>query len=440
MISAEQVRTRAQGVFYGWWIVSAAAGLQILQNGLLMQAYGTYVPVLQEEFGWSSTALAAAFSLQRVETGLLGPLQGWLLDRWGPRTVIRVGIIIFGLGFMAFSQVDSLTTFYLAFMFMAIGATLGGFMSLTTTLVNWFEKRRAMAISFTQVGMSIGGLLIPLVAWSLVRFGWSVTAFASGVIIILVGLPLAQVMRHTPEQYGMLPDGMTPAEQARLDEVRARAVGSADERFDFTPRQAMRTRAFWFISFGHALATMIVSAVTVHLVVHLNEDMGFTLSGAATIVALMTAITLAGQLVGGFLGDRFDKRKIATLAMFGHASGMLVLAWGDSLIWAVGFAVLHGVAWGMRGPLMQAIRADYFGRKSFGQIMGFSSLIVMTGMMSGPIIAGLMRDHYGNYHYGFTLLAILAAFGSIFFFFGTKPTPPAEKRRMERLETQPATD
>jgi MFS family permease len=440
LITRERVQARAQGVFFGWYIVAGASLIQLLQNGLLMQAYGTYVPVLRAEFGWSSTALAAAFSLQRVESGLLGPLQGWMLDRWGPRAVIGIGTVIFGVGFMAFSQVNSLLTFYLVFVFMAVGASLSGFMSLTTTVVNWFERRRATAISLTQVGMSLGGMAVPIIAWALVAFGWRTTSFASGVIILVVGLPLSRIMRHKPEQYGYLPDGDTADERAERAAIRARANGGFFEDADFTVRQALRTRAFWFIGFGHALAVLVVSAVMVHLVVHLTEGMNFSLGGAAAVVAFMTAVTAVGQVVGGFLGDRFSKRLICTIAMFGHAGGLIALAYGGTLFWVIVFALAHGTAWGMRGPLMQAIRADYFGRTSFGKIMGFSSMITMFGMMSGPIVAGLMADRFGNYQLGFTVLAIMAGFGSVFFIFGTRPTPPAEKRRAARVAAGAAGD
>lgn len=428
MITKTRVQARAQGVFFGWWIVAGAGVIQLLQNGLLMQAYGTYIPLLREEFGWSSTALAAAFSFYRAESGLLGPVQGWMLDRWGPRPVITSGMIILGLGFMALSQINSLLTFYLVFIVMAMGASLSGFMSLTTTIVNWFERRRATAISLGQVGMSVGGLLVPIVAWSLVTYGWRSTAFVSGIIVLAVGLPVSRIMRHKPEQYGLLPDGATPAEQAEYEARLARVSGGPVERVDFTARQAIHTRAFWFIGFGHALAVLVVSAVMVHLVTHLNEGLGFSLSGAAWIVAFMTASTMVGQLVGGVLGDRFNKRLICTLAMFGHAGGLLALAYGGNLFWVLVFAIAHGLAWGMRGPLMQAIRADYFGRASFGKIMGFSSMVVMFGMMSGPIIAGLMADRFGNYQLGFTILATLAAFGSIFFILATRPDPPAAEQ------------
>lgn len=426
LISLQRVRTRTSSLYYGWYIVGAAGLIQLLQNALLMQGYGTYIPVLREEFGWSSAALAAAFSLQRVESGLLGPLQGWMLDRWGPQRIITIGILVFGVGFMGFSQINSLTTFYIAFVVMAIGASLSGFMSLTTTIVNWFERRRASAISLTQAGMSIGGMMVPIIAWSLVTFGWRTTSFASGVIIILVGLPLSRVMRHNPEDYGLLPDGDTAQEVADREALLAKSTGGIIQKANFTARQAMATRAFWFIGFGHSLAVLVVSAVMVHLVVHLNEGMGYSLGTAALFVSLMTGITMVGQVVGGFLGDKFNKRLICTLAMFGHCFGLLALAWGTSTWTVLLFAVLHGTGWGMRGPLMQAIRADYFGRASFGKIMGFSSMITMIGMMSGPIIAGVFADRLGNYQVGFTILAVAAGLGSLFFIFATKPAVPAE--------------
>lgn len=431
MITGQRVRARAAGIYFGWWIVAGAGLIQVLQSGLLMQAYGVYVPLLRDEFGWSATALAVAFSLLRVESGLLGPLQGWMLDRWGPRTVIGIGMVILGLGFMAFSQINSLATFYAVFLFMAIGASMGGFMSLTTTVVNWFERRRAQALSFTQIGSSMGGMTVPLVAFAMVELGWRTTAFASGVIVLVIGFPLSRIMRHTPEQYGYLPDGISYEQKADRDALRIRASGSGgiEESLDFTARQALRTRAFWLLGIGHALAVVVVSAVTVYLVVHLNEGLGFSLGRAASIVALLTAITAVGQVLGGFLGDRFSKRLICTIAMFGHAFGLLALAYANSMFWVVVFTTSHGLAWGLRGPLLHAIRADYFGRASFGQITGFSSMIIMSGTIAGPIIAGLMADHFGNYKYGFTVLALMAALGSIFIILSTRPTHPSANRR-----------
>lgn len=418
------MRTRTSGVFYGWWIVAASAGIQMLQAGLMQQAYGAYVSVLRADFGWSTTALAFGYSLQPVQNGLLGPVQGWMIDRWGPRPVMRVGMLMFGGSFLVFSQINSLVAFYIVFVVMAIGSSLSGFMTIMTTLVQWFERRRATAMSISQTGMSVGGMLVPIVAWSLTTLGWRETAFLSGVIVLVVGMPLVQIVRSDPETYGLLPDGRSPADITSDEPVEGRTA-MASARVDFTPRQALRTRAFWFISFGHGMALLVVSAVMVHLILHLEDERGFSLARAAFVVSVMTLVTALGQVGGGILGDRFDKRKIAALAMFGHAAGLLALALGGSILWVVVFTLAHGTAWGMRGPLMQAMRADYFGRRHFGTIMGYSSLVIMFGMVLGPLIAGFMADRFGNYQNGFILLASLSALGSLFFFFATPPKPPA---------------
>jgi sugar phosphate permease len=409
--------------FFGWWIVSGAVGIQILQAGLFLQAFGVYVVAWQDEFGWSKTAIAIAFALQRAATGLLGPVQGWLLGRYGARNVMRVGTVIFALGFVLLSQTDTLPSFYLASVVLALGASLGGFLSLMTTVVNWFERRRSTALAVMQLGISIGGLLIPVVAWSLAVNGWRSTSLATSLIVLIVGLPLTQIMRSQPEDYGLLPDGRRPRKITRT-----RAIDTVlEEPISFTTVQALRTRAFWLLSLGHALAVMIVASVTVHFVVHLTEERGYTLQLASLVVAFMTALLMAGQILGGLLGDRFSKRLIASVAMLAQVCALLTLALGPSLSFVLLFALVHGLAWGVRGPLMGALRADYFGRSSFATVMGISTAIIMLGSMSGPILVGYMADQLGSYRFAFTLLTIVAAFGSLCFALAKRPKTPVSE-------------
>ena len=400
-------------VFFGWWIVAASGGLQWLAAVLWMQSYGAYVVVLQGDFGWSKTLMAGAFALTRIESGILGPLQGWLVDRFGPRIILLIGILLFGVGFMLFSQVDSLLGFYLTFALIALGSSLGGFATLMVSIVNWFDQHRAKAVSISQMGYSVGGLSVPAIIFCLEAFGWRTTAFLSGVLVIVVSLPLVSLVRHRPEDYGEVADGVRSADQA------AAAKLSSSE--DFTARQAMRTWSFWLISFGHAFALLTVSSLLVHLVPHLTEGLDYSLAAAGLVVALMTACQLVGQVVGGYLGDRFDKRLICVLCMVAHCAGLLLVAFAVDLWMVVLFAALHGVAWGIRGPQMVALRADYFGPSSFGTIMGFSSLVVMLGMSGGPIVAGYMADVSGDYQSGFTLLALMALVGSLCFLLARPP-------------------
>ena len=142
-------------IFYGWWMVAAGTGLQFLQAGLMTQAFGAYVAILAEERGWSKTALSAAAALQQMEAAILGPLLGWLIDRFGPRVFVRAGVVLFGIGLMLFSRVESLLSFYGAFVVIALGVGFAGFFPLNVALIHWFERWRGRALSANSLGLAL---------------------------------------------------------------------------------------------------------------------------------------------------------------------------------------------------------------------------------------------------------------------------------------------
>ena len=417
---ARPPRVVQERIFYGWWIVFAGFGLMVLGGGLLFHSFGAYVKVLEDEFGWSRTELSLAFALQRVETGFLGPIHGWAVDRYGPRLIMLIGVVIFGVALASFSLVDSLLGFYLVFALIAIGSSLSSMLSVSTAIVNWFKQRRALALGVMSTGVAAGGLFTPAVVWALEGWGWRTTAVVSGCIVLLLGLPLASLVRTRPRDHGRTPDGLPPA---------AAAAAAAMPETSFNAREAMRTRAFWLLSLGHASGLLTVGAISVHLFVYVTGEFGVSSATAARLITLLTAMLVVGMLIGGVFGDRTNKRVIIVSAMFGHMTAMLLLAWSPSF-WLVTLAVaIQGMAWGARGPLTSALRADYFGPGSYGQIQGFSSLIVMMGMMLGPLIAGIIYDAQGTYALAFLLLGVASALGSLCFVFATRPMPPASALR-----------
>jgi sugar phosphate permease len=417
---------RLSRVFYGWWMVGAGFGLQLLVAGLFQQSFGAYVVLLHDNEGWSKTALSAAYSIQQVEAALIGPVQGFLIDRFGPRSVMRVGVVIFGIGFMLFSRVESLMTFYFAIVLFGLGAQLTGFFPVTVAVVNWFERRRARALSTMSIGFAVGGVIVPLVALSLEAAGWRTTAFASGVLIIVAGIPLVQIMRHRPEDYGEVPDGRNNVDRYKAEEARKPSKVPATEAGsrDFTAKEALRTPAFWFISLGHGSALLIVSAVTVHAASYLKQDLGYSLGAASLVITLMTLTQVLGLVISGVIGDKLDKRYIAFACMGMHALALMLVAYAQDVPMVIAFAVLHGAAWGIRGPLMQAIRAEYFGRASYGMILGLSSLVFTLGNIAGPLVAGILADTTGGYREGFTVLTVLSGAGSLFFLLAKRPQRP----------------
>ena len=414
-------------VFHGWWMVGACSLMQFVQGTLLLQSFGAYFAVLRDDRGWSKTELSGAAAMHQLEAAVLGPLLGWFLDRFGPQWVIRTGVVVFGTGFILLSHIDSLLQFYGAFIVTALGASLCGFFPLSVSLIHWFEKKRARALASMQTGMAAGGLCVPLIAWSLATWGWRATAFASGVAIISICLPLSFVIRRRPEDMGLKMDGGKNVSE-NLDSGFKNT--QKDSTRDFTAREALRTPAFWLISLGHGFALFVVMGVNTHAITHMKEGLGYSIEAASFAIMLQTVAQLCGVGIGAWIGDRHDKRKLSALCMLGHMSGLLCLTYADmggatSTAMIVAYAILHGTSWGLRGPMMQALRADYFGRSAIGMILGLSFMIMIIGQIGGPMIAGILADMTGNYRAGFTTLAPLAGLGSLFFLAAKRPARPA---------------
>jgi MFS family permease len=405
-------------IFYGWRIVAASVGIQTLHACLLLQAFGAYVAVLSEEQGWSKTALSGAAALLSVEGALLGPLLGYLSDRVGPRAMVRTGVVLVACGFVALSQTRTIAHFYAAVLLLAVAGSFCGYFPLSVSVVHWFRKRRARALSLTSLGLAFGGLLVPAVSWVMQHHGWRTMAMISAGLWLVLGSLLASVVRGKPSDIGETVDGEpVPAPQP----VGAAAAGAPAPERAFTAAQALRTRAFWFLGLGHAIALLSVTAVNVHAISHIKEGLGYSLAQASFVITLMTMSQGCGVLLGAAVGDRWDKRKVAAACMLSHALGLLMLTYAVHPVMLGAFAVLHGVAWGVRGPFMQALRADYFGLQAIGMILGLSAILISLGQVGGPLIAGGFADWTGNYRVGFTVLALMVGSGSLLFLLARKP-------------------
>src|SRR5690554_295046 len=408
---------------------------QGLQSALFFGAFGIYAPFWMAEFGWSRTTISLIHSLQRTESGLLGPVNGWLISRFGPHRLTLVGMALMGSSMIALGFTTNFGNFLAAFLVMAVGASFAGILSMMTILVNWFERRRATAMALAGLGMSIGSLTAPLLASLIVTYGWRGVTIGSGILMLVMMLPIGRLLVNEPEEVGLRPDGDPQPrglKKAAADEAKSASDGAAAAQAGqagtakFSARKVLRSRAFWLMSIGHSNALAIVSAVGVHFVIYAQEIIGISVTAGATLLMVMTLCSMVGQAAGGVLGDRLDKRLVTGSGMLLHAGAMAMRTFVPSYAGAVVAVVLHGLAWGIRGPLMSALRADYFGRAAFAMVMGFSSLIVTVGSVLGPLIVGLLRDSLGNYAWGFGGLAVVGLVGAAAFFLLEAPPRRAE--------------
>ena len=416
-------------VFFGWYIVSGGIVVQILLGGLVMHATGFYVAALQEEFMWSATLFGLALAMTRIESGALGPFQGWAVDRWGPRLMMRLGIASTALGLILFGFINSQATFFIFYFIVSIGAGVGGFMTLTVAVVHWFQRTRARAMGFLMTGLAIGSFLAPLIAYLIDSVGWRATSIGSGILLLIAGQLIATWIVR-PADRGELPEPAGAARVARPDVPTA----LIPERRDFTAREALRTRAFWALSFAHGSPLLMVAAVSGFFVLRVSEIDGLGPGHAAIAIVIGTVCQIGAQLLGGYAGDIISKRVIIAICLAGHTAAAVVLAIADSLPMIILGAILHWTAWGGRGPNINTLRADYFGPTNIGLIMGWASVVMMIYSAGGSLLTGALRDFSDGWALPFLVAGIGTASGLIWLALATRPRLPDARSQMDPPE------
>ena len=392
----------------------------------LFHAMAVWAVALERQFGWSRAQLGLALTLTRVESGLIGPLEGYLVDRIGTRWMVLIGLVILGGAWIFFSRVENLWMFYVAYILMAVGQGLGSWIPLMTMLNKWFSRRRSSAIGWANVVSRFGALvLVPAAAWAVApgRIGWQMTALIIGVCILIMAGPLAALLRNDPKDYGEVPDGRAARP---LSAPGGTATASGPRQQDLTAAEAMRTPAFWLIAFGHGFTSMVILAIMTHIGL-LMVDKGYTTQDAGWVVSAYTGVAMVFQLVGGYSGDRMSKRVGLAFFTSVQASGVLILVIAQTLPMFFVFAVLFGAGFGGRNPLTVAIRADYFGTGSFGKILGFSTVPMNLLLLIASPFAGWMYDEYGTYTLAFLILAGLNFVGALCFIASVRPRPHAPR-------------
>ena len=415
---AEPTTDSERRTYTGWRVVGANSLVWSLQSMVWVQGFGNLAVELRDQFGWSKTFLSVVFGATRAEIAVIGPAQGRAIQRRGVTRIMRTGAVVSAAGFGAVSLIDTQLEFFLAMSLLAIGMSLVGFLTISAATVVWFEKRRARALSIQTMGFALGGFAAPIMVWGFQQVGWRTTVLIVGGLLSSTAWWAAGISGRRPEDTGEPIDGLSD------DKAAATPQAEGVTTRHLTAGEAIRTRGFWMISFGHAFALLVVVSSMAHLALYLTEDRGYSAGSAAVVAGIVPLVQIVGTAVGGALGDRINKRLISGVAMQFHGAALLVLAWVDAGFAVAIFVVLHGLAWGVRGPQMQAIRADYFGSTSFATIMGWSNIIVTMGAIAGPVLAGSLADATGEYRLGFTILGIAAACGTVFWVFATPPNTP----------------
>ncbi len=403
------MKKRPANIFYGWWIVLGGGFMQFYASAVFWRGFQAFVDPILATTGWSRAAFAAAVSIQRGESGLISPFVGVALDRFGPKVVMIFGVIVTGFGFIAMSLMQNLWHFYASVLLLALGMSFGTFIVFVATVGNWFVRRRARAFAVLMTFSAVGAIALPPLVWLIDTYGWRPILFGVGVGFWIIGIPVALMMRRRPEDFGQLPDG--EADLRGIDENGQSRTGPRE--ISIGVREVLRLRAFWQISIAVSIGQLVSSTNLFHLPALIEYEISAWLAAsAAGAVAIGDILGRAGI---GFIGDRFDKKLLLAGSFLIQMLGVAALAainsdyfgieWG--LIPLPIFIIGFGLGFGASIPLRLAILADYFGRRSYGSVVGIASSVSAVFGTIGPLFVGLMFDITGSYRPAYAVMAIV---------------------------------
>jgi len=416
-------KTRAGRVFYGWWVALAGAANMLVSSGPTFQAASTLFRAIEDEFGWSRAVVTGVASFGRFGGAMMGPLEGWLTDKFGTGRMVVIGFTIGGLGLMFYSRLQGPIQYYAAYFIISMGFSIGGFVPSMAAVNAWMPHRRATAMAIVIGGSSLAGVFVPAIVWGINTYGWRDTTFVIGLITLAAGPPIAYIAGKRAPAYEDMPPPVLKGAQAAASTRPA-------AQHDFTAKQALRTRAFWSLSITHMLTNLSVGAISAHIFFQLTDEGGVNLTdaSAATIIPIMALTSFGFQMIGGFLGDRISKRALLPVLMLVQGASLILIAQATNYWGALAFALFWGLGFGGRAPLLHALRGEFFGRKHFGVILGMSAFPMAMGMMVTPYIVGRVFDATGTYRTVFYVLAVACLGAALTILLATKPSAPGRTR------------
>ena len=413
-----------RGFYYGWAIAGTLAVTETVSWGVLYYAFAVFLVPMQDELGWSRAAVTGAYSLGLLVSGLAAPLVGHWLDRHGPRGLMTIGSTAGTALLLVWASVENLLAFYLVWVGLGLSMAATLYEPAFAVLAKWFERGRARALLLvTLAGGLASTIFLPLSAWLVEAQGWRGALLAlAAVLALLTILPHALVLRRRPEDLGLLPDGLRPADPPRRETVRAPNAPS-DEPRSVSVGAALKGPAFWLLAGALSLGTLSQAAMYVHLIPYLAEA-GYGLGSAATLTGLIGASQVLGRVVLTFLEDRLPRDAMMAGIFALQAAALVVLIGSQSPLGVLMFVLPFGAASGAVTISRALAVADFYGPAHYASIGGVVGMFVTGARTLAPVGAGAMSSALGGYAPVVWTLAAGSALASIAMFMAQRLVPP----------------
>jgi MFS transporter, OFA family, oxalate/formate antiporter len=410
--------------FFGWKALATVAVMYFAMTGLLLYSFTVILPFLCTSFGWSRAAVSWANSLAMVVTGLVSPVAGMFVARYGARKAVSVGGILCVLCFVCASFHTQLWQLYLAYaVLFGLGGSLCGMLTMTSIVNNWFVKKRPLALSIIIASGGLGGsAMIPLITSMVTQFNWRITylLIAAMVLVFLVILPSLLVV-NKPEDLGQVPDGIQSDDKKDFTTNKQNLYGTP---VDFTAGEAIRTSAFWRLTILATTFMFGVQGFLLHQMAFLL-DIKISAADASFAISLYVGVSTAGRLAMGFLGIRHPTKPMAIIAMLLLISGLTILVWAKTLTAILLCNVFIGLGVGGAYVAVMNLIPLYFGKTHYPQIIGFAlPFSTILGSLGSPL-TGWIRDITGDYGLAWKLAILALAIGLVSLILARPPVHPS---------------
>ena len=362
---------------------------------------GVFLRPVVDDLGWQVWQFTLAMSLAAATGALSGIVAGEVVDRRGPRPLMLLGAAVTTICFFGLSVQSDLWIFLALHAITGLaGWTLFGALVVNAAVSKWFVARRGWALAIGSIGVSLAGMISPITVTFIVdTWDWRVGYAALGVFVTLAIVPVAFVMRRTPEDYGMRPDGNGDDTDAAQSPRSPSAGFAPSPTGSLTRSQALRTSGFWLLTLGFGLNFAAMTAILIHAIPFATES-GFSRAVASVALAVNGLGNLSSKAFWGYGLQRLDARLLAATAYTISSAGVALMivagATGQSAILFPAF-FLYGFGFGGTIPLSEFLWARYFGRGHIGAIRGIGNPIAVVGTGVGPVLAGAWFDLSGSY-------------------------------------------
>ena len=396
-------------IFYGWYIVVASVAANTIFSAAYFQGFGVLIIPIERTFGWDRWVVSAAMSLRQLESGILSPAVGFLLDRFSARKLIFWSAIISAVGFIGLGFTNGIVTFFLFFIVISLGASgVSHAVTWPVIISRWFRRNRGLAIGLAVTGPIFGSPIVILNTQIEEAYGWRAVLIGYGILVLVGVTLLSMLVRDRPEPYGLRPDGDLPEEDASTDRA-----GAAARRLDagLTLHAVVRTKEFWLFTSYLAGTFTVNSALQLHMIPYFHQDVGLTSAWAAVVQSIVYIMSGFGRIGGGYLLDKIDHRFVLAVvaAMMGFALLYLQLVDVNTVAATLPFAVMFGVSFGCLVPMRGAVGSIMFGTRAIGRVIGILQGAPIAAGVIGPMVMGIIFDLNGSYSVAIWGLIVISA-------------------------------